>query len=297
MKTYQSIVQSGKQFDPQGQDSKAMSRLEPGVYTLNYNSMSGKFWFEEFKNNHDTIIDLPSPEYRTLTQEMIHFLKPETKAKFEEKGFLYKRSALLYGLPGTGKTVLVNRVIQEVIKNGGVVLFAQDPRLLTKAYEVLDDLQPNTVTLVVLEELDTMLKSYGESIFLNLLDGEIQKKNVMYLATTNYIDQIPKRIIRPGRMSSVIEVKYPNAECRAQYLSLKMGKDFKQLENWVQKTKGLSVDEMKEVVQSVYIFERNIDAVVDTIKKTRLFTAVEETYMGDIEEDNVSSHGIFTIRG
>jgi len=238
MKTFQGIVQSGKQFEPTKSEARAYTKLQPGVYTTHFNAMSGDFWFEEFNNNHDKIIDLPSPEYQKLTKEMTTFLHPETRAKFDEKGFLYKRSALLYGNPGTGKTVLVNRIIQEVIKNGGVVLFSQDPRLLPKAYSVLDDLQPDTITMVVLEEFDTIIRQYGESILLNLLDGEIQKQNVMYLATTNYLGKIPKRMIRPGRMSSVIEVKYPNTQCRQQYFSLKMGKDFKDLNQWVEKTNG-----------------------------------------------------------
>jgi GTPase SAR1 family protein len=283
MKTFHSIIQSGKEFSPQKETAKANLRLSPGVYTTHYNAMTGQFWFEEFKNNHDKIIDLPSPEYQKLTNEMVNFLKPETRRKFEEKGFLYKRSALLYGAPGCGKTVLVNRVIQEVVKNGGVVLFSQDPRILPKAYEVLDDLQPETVTMVVFEEFDTIINQYGESILLNILDGEIQKQNVMYLATTNYLGKIPKRMIRPGRMSSVIEVRYPNTECRAQYFSLKMENDFKDLNKWVEQTDGLSVDELKEVVQSVYIFDQKLETVVATIKATRDYSDITES--DELDED------------
>jgi len=277
MKTYQSLIQTGKRFQIMEDTALAHSRLNAGCYTAHYNQMNGQFWFEEFKNNHDAIIDLPSPEFKRLTSEMINFLRPETRAKFADKGFLYKRSALLYGNPGTGKTVLVNRVIQEVVKNGGVVIFGTDPRLIPKAFAVLDDLQPETMALVVLEEFDEMIKQYGEGIFLNLLDGEVQKQNVMYLATTNYLSKVPKRMIRPGRMSSILEVKYPNTACRRQYLGLKMGLDFAPLNDWVQSTNGLSVDELKEVVQSVYIFEEEIGDVVSRIKKTRDFTPIEES--------------------
>lgn len=275
MKTYQSLVQTGKRHLVSSDKAVSHPVLKPGCYTTHYDSMTNDFWFQEFETKHDSIIDLPSPEFKRLVNEMTFFLKPQTKEKFKDKGFLYKRSALLWGLPGTGKTIIVNRVVQEVIKSGGVVLFTTDPRLLPRAYQIIDDLQPNTMTLVIFEEFDEMIRMYGEGNFLNLLDGEVQKENVMYLATTNYIEKISNRIKRPGRMSSIIEIKYPNAECRKQYFALKMGKDFKQIDTWVEKTNGLSVDELKEVVQSVYIFEEKLETVVERLGNTRDFSLVE----------------------
>jgi Cdc6-like AAA superfamily ATPase len=57
------------------------------------------------------------------------------KVKFKDLGFLYKRSALLEGLPGTGKSVIVNRVMQNVVNNNGVCLFIEDPRYISLAYD------------------------------------------------------------------------------------------------------------------------------------------------------------------
>lgn len=268
-KTYQALLQSGREFVALEQDSETHVKLSPGSYKIKYNGMTGQLSFIEFNSASDKILDLPSEEFTRVVGEMKQFLDPVTKAKFLDMGFLYKRSALLFGKPGTGKTVIVNRIMQEVIGSGGICLFVDDPRVLSMAYDALDDLQPNTTVLTVLEEFDGMIKRYGEDDLLSILDGEIQKQNVMYLATTNYIDKIPKRMIRPGRISSVIEVHFPSAHARTVYFSNKLGGKVNNLQEFIDKTSGLSVDELKEVVQSVYIFGNHIDEVVARILKAK----------------------------
>lgn len=267
-KTYKGIIQIGREFLPSREEANISDTLVPGAYTWDYNSMLKKGQFTEFKPTCDNILDLPSGEYKRITQEMKQFLNPEIKKKFKDTGFLYKRSALLHGLPGTGKTVLIQRIIKDVISSGGVVIFCTEPISIKQMYEVIDDLQPDAMTLVIFEEIDGIIDNYGDRSLLSILDGEIQKENVMYLATTNYIDKIPKRLLRPGRFSSVIEVHYPDTAARKFYFKSKLG-EFTDLELWVKKTEGLSVDELKEVVQSVYIFGNELDAVVKRIVLTK----------------------------
>lgn len=292
-KTYHSLVQTGREFHPHKDQAEAHETLMPGAYFVKYNPNTGQMWFEEFKATCDNIIDLPSKEYTKVVGQMQHFLNPTTRAKFEEKGFLYKRSAILHGLPGTGKSVIINRVMREVVKSGGVVLFVEHPGIIKMAFNVLDDLQKDIVTLVVFEEIDGIINNYGESHLLSILDGEIQKENVMYLAATNYIDKIPKRLLRPGRFSSVIEVGYPSEDARRVYFEHKMGKDFVDLNRWVRYTDGLSVDELKEVVQSVYIFNDTLEETVTRLKSLKGievneddFYEEKDVFFGDEEEDD-----------
>lgn len=257
----------GSKYFPSDIDGTACSRLPAGAYTLHYDGMRGKFWFEAKDIQSDEILDLPSPEYDQITKQMQYFMTPEVKAMFNRGGYIYKRSVLLHGKPGTGKTVIVNRVARDIVNSGGVVLWANEPKLLAFAYNVLNDIQPDVLTGVIFEEFDNIVAN-NESTLLTLLDGQVQKNNVIYLATTNYLDKIPARVYRPGRMSSVLEVQFPNTAARTMYLEYKskqLGIDM-DIKGRVDLTDGLSIDELKEVVQAVDILKEPLAATLARLR-------------------------------
>lgn len=241
--------------------------LPPGMYTFHILPMGGPKLFKKMSHTHDTLVDLPGTAYDQVTKEIVNFLNPTTKQAFTDYGFLYKRSSLLYGPPGTGKTCIVNRVATDVVNNGGVVIFNPNPGELKEAFNILDDLQPEVTTMVIFEELDKMLQHY-EGELLNLLDGEVQKNNVVYLATTNFIDQIPTRIRRPGRFSTSVEVDYPTHQARIIYLDTKL-KNLEEANQWAELTEGFSVDELKELVLSVKCLGYSTEEVIPRIRSGR----------------------------
>lgn len=249
---------------------KELARLPAGSYTLDYNQNTGELYFDRFEPNYDSIIDLPSAEYDLVMREVDTFLKPETKQAFADYGFLYKFNILLEGTHGTGKTVIVNRVGQKVVQGGGVIIFNPHPKLLEMAFKILEDVQPELNTMVIFEEFDETLARHEEAL-LSILDGEVQKKNVMFLATTNHVEKIPARLLRPGRFARVINVKYPGAEARTVYLQKKLKpSDFAEIPAWVQATDGLSIDEVKETVQSVKCLGNTL---ADTVARIRAVKA------------------------
>lgn len=282
-KTFRNFSVHGNKIVPNFEGSNTIERLSPGSYTLHYDQQRGVFWFEPLTLVSDGILDLPSPEYTKVVQKMALFMKPETRAKFERMNYIYKRSALLHGVPGTGKTVIVNRVARDIVSLGGICLWATQPALLKLAYEILDDIQPNVLTGVIFEEFDEMARRH-ESELLTLLDGQVQKHNVIYLATTNYLNKVPKRLYRPGRFATVLEVKFPIPEARRLYLASKLGADFPDLEARVQATEGLSIDELKEVVQAVDILEEPLAEVLERLKATREFSVPERDEDSDYDD-------------
>lgn len=245
-------------------------KLPAGHYLLKYIPDADQLIFESIKFNHDELLEIPSKEFGDITNQIDTFLTPDTRELFDKYGFLYKRSILMHGVPGTGKTCLVNRIANKVVDEGGIILFNPDPRLLQKTYKVLADIQPESNLVVVFEELDKMVIGYEHQL-LNLLDGEIQRDNVIYLATTNFIDKVPPRIMRPGRFSSVVEIPFPDATCRKFYLDNKIGKVDTEAEilNIVKATDGFSIDELKETVLSYKCLGISLDEVVTRIKKTK----------------------------
>lgn len=260
--------------------------LKPGMYSAEFSGgMQPVLLFKKITNTHDGIIDLKDTAYSAVVDEIETFLNPATKAKFAEHNFVYKRSTLLHGKPGTGKTVLVNRLANLVKEKGGITLFNVRPNILTAVYEALNATQPETLTLVIFEELDTLCEHY-ESDLLNLLDGEIQKRNVIYVATTNFLDLIPGRIRRPGRFSSVVEVGMPSADARAQYLVHRtqgaLGNEV--LTQWVKDTEGFSIDELSETVKSHICLGSTLPKVIEKIKTFKK-TATSEDYIDPKEEE------------
>lgn len=284
---YCDMSEHAGKFYPNSRGPKINKKLNPGCYSLHFDPNKNFFWFEKSTFISDKILDLPSPEYAQVVNEMNLFLQPETKKSFKDLGYVYKRSALLHGLPGTGKTVITNRVAKNVVDAGGVCLWVQSPGLLVMAYDILNDIQPETFVCVIFEEFDSFVPRH-ESALLTILDGQVQKQNVMYLATTNYIDKIPQRLYRPGRFSSVIEVKFPIAEAREMYLVSKLGKDFKDLNHWVEQTEGLSIDELKEMVQGVHILKAPFQKVLKRIKDTKGMVSKAESEYDD-EDDMFSA--------
>lgn len=275
---------------PNGVRPGAVKKVPAGAYNLGITN-DGIFYFKPLNFTSDQILDLPSKAYQQVINEMERFLKPETATAFKELGYVYKRSALLHGLPGTGKTCIVNRIAVKMIESGNVVLFSPDPRLLEHAFSVLEDLQPEQTTMVIFEEMDQLVKMHEDELLV-LLDGQIQKDNIIYLATTNFLDRIPKRMYRPGRMSSVIEVEFPDIAAREAYLRYKLANEA-DIQMLAKATDGLSIDEVKEVIQSVILLGNNLQATLERIRGTR--TGDTGAKIGFKSEDNDDEDD--TIRG
>lgn len=284
-KNYIGVMNAGKKFFGVDGETTTGEVFPPGSYSYHQNQQ-GQWWLEKIELNSDNILELPSPEFQFVVNQFSKFLSPEVKQKFKDLGFLYKRSTLLHGLWGTGKSVITNRIAKEVVtKHNGICLYLQDPYQASKIFSTLDDLQPETPVAVIFEEIDEIVRKY-EDMLLLLLDGAVQKNNVIFLATTNHISKIPKRILRPGRFGLVVKVHYPNKEARQMYFEHKLGKQHSRIAEYVSASEGLSVDELKEIVLSCEIFENSLKDTIKRIMDTREVntTEVDEEYDGDDEE-------------
>ncbi len=89
---------------------------------------------------------------------------------------------------------------------------------------------------------------------------------VVYIATTNYPEKLQERITnRPSRFDRRYKVELPNADIRRTYIKNKLtDNDLSgiNIEEWVEKTEGMSLSHLKEVVISVIVMDRTFEETI-----------------------------------
>ena len=146
----------------------------------------------------------------------------QSRARYQQYGLCYKRGVIFYGPPGSGKSASIVLLCNELIRiYDGLVFLCQVPSLLTELLTQLRKIEPDRPLIVVLEDIDEIISSYGEHDILALLDGETQIDNVIFLASTNYPRRLGARIInRPARFDDRVFVGMPSDVTRRAYIQL-----------------------------------------------------------------------------
>lgn len=252
-------------------NSKTQKQLDPGVYNIRYTEGVG-IWLHKKTLNLDEIVPLPSKEGDEVLDGIKTFWK--RKDKFDEYGFTYKRGVLLYGVPGGGKTTIINQLSEHIVKEmNGLVFYISQTNELDLYYrfagEILREIEPDRGVLVILEDLEGLC-SYkeNETTLLNILDGVNQINNVVYIATTNYISQISERLKnRPSRFDLRVEVKYPTPEARKIYFEHKLKPsdlEIYPIDKWVNATNEMTMAHLAELIKCVAVLGNDFD---ESVKK------------------------------
>ena len=215
----------------------------------------------------DGLIDLPDMATQMVLNEVETFWNSEEK--YRKHNLLYKRGIILYGPPGSGKTVTVKMLMAKIIERGGLVFFCTNTNLTTLALRELRNIEPTRKVVVVLEDVDEIINFNGEASVLSMLDGEHNIDNVLNLATTNYIDRLAARVInRPSRFDRRVEIGMPSADSRRAYFQHATGNNLiaEDLDLWVKETDNMSIAHLRELVASVYCLDQNFTDVVNRLR-------------------------------
>lgn len=271
-------------------NSITVEKIESGVYDIKYTQDMGYYLMKK-DLNLDELIDLPSVEGKDAINGIETFW--QRRDKFVEYGYAYKRGVLLYGVPGGGKSSIINLLCKKLIDDKQGVIFtlnSHDDLIRYSSFmpEIYRMIEPDRPIICIIEDIDGLCQNKEtESQLLNVLDGIEQLQNIVYLATTNYTERLSERITnRPNRFDIRIEVKSPNTECRRIYFKAKLKEeDLKTIdvEQWVRETEGLTMAHLGEVIKSVIILGNTF---VDTMERLEGMkqTPVSRNYNKDFKE-------------
>ena len=161
--------------------------------------------------------------------------KPEL---FKKIGITPPKGLLLYGEPGTGKTLLAkavaastNSTFIEVVGSELVQKFIGEGAKLVK--EIFEFARRKAPAIVFIDELDALaakrieVGTSGERevnrTFMQLLaelDGFKPLDNVKIIGATNRRDILDPAVIRPGRLDRLLYIPIPNKDARAEIFKI-----------------------------------------------------------------------------
>lgn len=221
--------------------------------------------------------------------EIVDFLKrPE---KFTKMGAKIPRGVLLYGKPGTGKTLIAKAIAGEAnvpfISMSGsefIEMFAGlGASRVRKLFEKARKLSP---CIVFIDEIDAIgarrtsnsgAETENNQTLNQLLvemDGFSSEETIIVLAATNRPEMLDKALLRPGRFDRQITIPVPDLKGRLEILKIhsedKRLSENVNLESIAEDTAGFTGAELANIL--------NEAAIIATINKH------EEIENSDIEE-------------
>lgn len=156
---------------------------------------------------------------------------------FKASGTTPSKGILLYGAPGTGKTLLAKAAAKE---SGVNFISVKGPALISKyigeseraVREIFKIAKQAAPTILFLDEVDSLMPQRGTgstdahvsermiSQFLAEMDGIEELRGVVVLAATNRIDMIDPALLRKGRFDMLLELPKPDRESREKIFQI-----------------------------------------------------------------------------
>ena len=169
-------------------------------------------------------------------RDLVSFIRePE---KYARLGAQIPRGVLLYGMPGTGKTLMARALAGEA----GVPFFAVNGADFVEMYVGVGASRIRTLfhrarkhgkAVIFFDEIDAIGKKRDNrsdereqtlNALLSEMSGFAQKDGVIVLAATNRVDTLDEALLRAGRFDRQIEVPLPGVEERLRILQVHAGR-------------------------------------------------------------------------
>ena len=154
---------------------------------------------------------------------------------FERLGIEPPKGVLLYGAPGTGKTLLAKAVANEAGVN---FISISGPEVMSKWYgqseenlrKIFEEAEKNAPSIIFIDEIDAIAPKREEvtgeverrvtSQLLTLMDGLKKRGKVIVIAATNRPNAVDPALRRGGRFDREIELPVPDRNGRLEILEI-----------------------------------------------------------------------------
>jgi len=175
-------------------------------------------------------------EVKEELEEIVEFLK--NPKKFQELGARIPKGVLLFGGPGTGKTLLARAVAGEA----GVPFFSISGSDFVEMFvgvgasrvrDLFEQAKKNAPCIVFVDEIDAVGRQRGAGLggghdereqtlnqLLVEMDGFSPNEGIIILAATNRPDILDPALLRPGRFDRQIAVDAPDVNGRKEILKV-----------------------------------------------------------------------------
>merc|ERR1712010_195150 len=219
------------------------SQLEPGCSVLMHNKVLSVVGIMKVdKAPLESYADVGGLEKQIMEIKEAVELPLTHPELYEDIGIKPPKGVILYGEPGTGKTLLAKAVANStaatflrVVGSELIQKYLGDgPKLVRELFRVADDLSP---TIVFIDEIDAVgSKRYDSQSggtreiqrtmleLLNQLDGFDERGDVKVIMATNKIESLDPALIRPGRIDRKIEFPLPDIKTKRHIFNIHTGR-------------------------------------------------------------------------
>ncbi|OFI05883.1 ATP-dependent zinc metalloprotease FtsH [Clostridium acetireducens DSM 10703] len=206
-------------------------------------------------------------EAKESVKDIVDFLKnPE---KYTSYGARMPKGIILYGEPGTGKTLIAKAVAGEA----GVPFYALSGSDFIQVYvgvgasrirQLFKKARNNGKAVIFIDEIDAIGKKRQGSnsggseerdqtlnALLTEMSGFNEKEGIVVIAATNRLDILDPALLRPGRFDRHIEISLPDISAREKILCLHLkNKPVKDIDikEWAKKTAYFSGAKIESLV-------------------------------------------------